>query len=438
MARRVTYRYTRSVDPHVIVVGGGFGGLYAARELARQPLRVTVIDRHNYHLFQPLLYQVATAGLSAPDIASPIRGLLSRFPNVEVRLDEVTQVDLASKKVQLRSGIALDYDSLVVATGATHSYFGHPEWERDARGLKSIDDALELRRRVLLAFETAEVEPNPLERQRLLTFVVVGGGPTGVELAGALGELSRFTFRSDFRHIDPRQARIVLVEAGPRLLAAFDARLAEKAKHSLERLGVEVKLDTRVTQVSEKGVQLGDAMLPAHTVMWAAGVQANPLGRTLGVPVDKLGRVFVNEDLTVPGHAEAYVIGDLAAFKLPDGDTLPGLAPVAMQQARHAARNIAATREGKRRTPFAYFDKGIMATIGRSAGIAQTKGLRLSGFIGWLAWLFIHILYLIGFRNRVLVLFQWAWAFLTFQRGARVITGDAQSVEEHVPVRVER
>jgi NADH dehydrogenase len=427
------------VDPHVIVVGGGFGGLYAARELARQPLRVTVIDRHNYHLFQPLLYQVATAGLSAPDIASPIRGLLSKFPNAEVRLGEVLSVDLAAKKVQLQH-VTLDYDYLVLAAGATHSYFGHPEWERDARGLKSIDDALELRRRVLVAFESAEVEPNPLERQRLLTFVVVGGGPTGVELAGALGELSRFTFRRDFRHIDPRQARIVLIEAGPRLLAAFDEKLAAKAKASLEKLGVEVKLDTRVTEVNAQGVRLGEALLPAHTVMWAAGVQANPLGRALGVPVDRAGRVFVNEDLTVPGHPEAYVIGDLAAFKEPSGAFLPGLAPVAMQQARHAARNIEATREGRPRTRFEYFDKGIMATIGRSAGIAQTKGLKLSGFIGWLAWLFIHILYLIGFRNRVLVLFQWAWAFLTFQRGARVITGDARSVEEHerVPVRVER
>jgi NADH dehydrogenase len=426
------------VDPHVVVVGGGFGGLYAARELAKLPVRVTVIDKHNYHLFQPLLYQVATAGLSAPDIASPIRSLLSKYRNVDVRLDEVTSVALAEKSLTLRRGGTMTFDFLVLATGATHSYFGHPEWETDAPGLKSLDDALELRRRVLLAFEAAEVEPNPLERQRLLTFVVVGGGATGVELAGALGELSRFTFRKDFRNIDSAQARVVLIEAGPRLLPAFVEGLSEKAKRSLEKLGVEVKLATRVTEVSAQGVKLGDAMLPAHTVMWAAGVQASPLAKTLNVALDKMGRVVVNDDNTVPGHDHVYVIGDLACFKLPNGETLPGLAPVAMQQARHVAENVRHTLAGNGRTPFHYLDKGIMATIGRSAGIAQTGALKLSGFIGWLAWLFIHILYLIGFRNRVLVLFQWAWAFLTFQRGARVITGVESSTEQHVPVRLER
>jgi NADH dehydrogenase len=426
------------VDPHVVVVGGGFGGLYAARELARLPVRVTVIDKHNYHLFQPLLYQVATAGLSAPDIASPIRSLLSKYENVDVRLDEVTSVSLAEKSLTLRRGGTMTYDFLVLATGATHSYFGHNEWEADAPGLKSLDDALELRRRVLLAFEAAEVEPNPIERQRLLTFAVVGGGPTGVELAGALGELSRFTFRRDFRHIDSSQARVVLIEAGPRLLPAFAEELSEKAKRSLEKLGVEVKLSTRVTNVTPQGVQLGDALLPAHTVMWAAGVQPSPLGKTLNVPLDKMGRVIVNDDCTVPGHDHVYVIGDLASFKLPNGETLPGLAPVAMQQARHTAHNISHTLAGNGRTPFHYVDKGIMATIGRSAGIAQTGPLKLSGFIGWLAWLFIHILYLIGFRNRVLVLFQWAWAFLTFQRGARVIIGVESSTEQNVPVRLER
>jgi NADH dehydrogenase len=427
------------MDPHVIVVGGGFGGLYAARELAQLRVHVTVIDKHNYHLFQPLLYQVATAGLSAPDIASPIRSLLSKYPNADVRLDEVTSVDLKGKTVQLKHGGTLAFDFLVLATGATHSYFGHPEWERDAPGLKSLDDALELRRRVLLAYEAAEVEQNPLERQRLLSFVVVGGGPTGVELAGALGELSRFTFRQDFRNSDSTQARVVLVEAGPRLLPAFDETLAAKAKAELEKLGVEVKLSTRVTHVGREGVSLGEAFLPAHTMLWAAGVQASPLGKTLGVELDRAGRVVVNEDLTVPGHDHVYVIGDLACFKLKGGDTLPGLAPVAMQQARQVAKNVGLTLNGDGREAFEYFDKGIMATIGRSAGIAQTGSLKLWGFVGWLAWLFIHLLNLIRFRNRVLVLFQWAWAFLTFQRGARVITGE-RGIERHdsVPVRLER
>ncbi len=424
------------VNAHVVIVGGGFGGLYAARELAKSSLQVTVVDRQNYHLFQPLLYQVATAGLSSGDIASPIRALLAGHDNVDVRMGDVVSVDLKARTIALRDGVTLSYDYVVLAPGVRDSYFGHPEWETSAPGLKTLDDALELRRRILLSFERAEVEPNPLARQALLTFVVVGGGATGVELAGALSELSRFTFRKDFRKIDSAQARVVLVEAGPRLLTAFSEKLAGKALASLQKLGVEVKLSTRVTNVSADGVRLGEAMLPARTVLWAAGVEASTLGKTLGVPLDKSGRVHVNDDLTIPGFPEAYCIGDLASFAMPSGEVLPGLAPVAMQQARRAAENIIATTKQLPRKPFVYFDMGMMATIGRSQGIAQTKHLQLSGFIGWLAWLFVHILYLIGFRNRLLVLFQWAWAFFTFQRGARVITGVEPPHE--VPVRVER
>ena len=408
---------------HVVIIGGGFGGLSAARRLARGPVRITLIDRQNHHLFQPLLYQVATAGLSPADIASPIRSLLARYENVEVRMCEVTGVDLAGKRVHLRDGEDVPYDALVVAAGVRHAYFGHDAWEADAPGLKTIDDALEIRRRVLSAFEDAETEADPAVRDALLTFVVVGAGPTGVELAGAIAELARFTVARDFRAFDPRKARVVLVEAGPRMLAAFDEKLSDSARRALEKLGVEVRLSTRVTDVRADGVQLGDAFLPARTVLWAAGVQGPPLARALGAELDRSGRVKVQPDLTIPGHPDAYVVGDLASFEVEGGGTLPGLAPVANQQGAHAAENILSALNGQPRLPFRYLDKGIMATVGRAVGIAQTGRLKLSGFLGWLAWLFIHILFLVGFRNRLLVMIQWTWAWFTYGRGARLITG---------------
>ncbi|MBK7860950.1 MAG: NAD(P)/FAD-dependent oxidoreductase [Archangiaceae bacterium] len=409
---------------HVVIVGGGFGGLYAARRLARErDVDVTVVDKQNYHLFQPLLYQVATAGLSAGDIASPIRGILRKTRNVTVHMGEAAAVNLAAKTLQLSDGASLSYDHLILAAGVRHSYFGHTEWERFAPGLKSIDDALEMRRRVLLAFERAEVEPDPKEREALLTFVVVGGGPTGVELAGALSELSRFTFARDFHNIDPSRARIVLVEAGPRVVPAFREKLSQKALESLQKLGVEVRLGTLVTKVDEHGVMLGGEALPARTVLWAAGVEASPLAKSLGVPLDRAGRVVVNEDLSLPGHPEVYCIGDLSSFKGPDGHPLPGLAPVAIQQGKHVGENVAAAVRGNAKKPFTYFDKGTMATIGRAAGIAQSGKLELWGLLGWLGWLFIHVIFLIGFRNRLLVLLEWTWAYATYQRGARLIIG---------------
>lgn len=407
---------------HVVIVGGGFGGLEAARRLGDDDVKVTLVDRQNYHLFQPLLYQVATAGLSPGDIASPIRGLVSAHPTVEVLMGDVLAVDLAKKQLTLADG-TLSYDSLVLAAGVRHSYFGKPQWEGDAPGLKTLDDALEIRRRVLLAFENAEREDDPARRAAWLTFVVVGGGPTGVELAGAISELARFSVANDFRRFDPRSAKVVLVEANARVLSAFDTGLSGKARASLERLHVDVRLQTRVLNVTADGVELPDGFLPARTVLWAAGVEAPPLAKSLGVELDRSGRVKVEKDLSIPGHPDAYVIGDLACFTLEDGSTLPGLAPVALQQGKHVAGVIRATRDGLPRQPFEYVDKGIMATVGRASGIAQSGPLKLSGMLGWLAWLFIHILFLIGFRNRVLVLFQWAWAWFTYGRSARLITG---------------
>lgn len=406
----------------VVIVGGGFGGLYAARRLAQGPVHVTLVDRQNYHLFQPLLYQVATAGLSPGDIATPIRSLLALQTNVEVRMSEVVGVDLAAKVVKCSDG-ELPYDFLILATGVRHSYFGKDEWEQYAPGLKTLDDALELRRRVLTAFEEAETEADEAARSRFLTFVVVGGGPTGVELAGALTELSRFTVARDYRRFDPRRTRVLLIEAGPRVLSAFDPELSGKALASLFKLGVEVRLNTRVTQVDGQGVQLGTERIEAATVLWAAGVAAAPLTKSLGVELDRAGRVKVNPDLSVPGHPSAFVVGDLAACDQPDGTQVPGLAPAAIQMGEHAADNILAASIKNSTQPFRYNDKGIMATVGRASGIAQSGKLQLSGFVGWLAWLFIHVVYLIGFRNRVLVLIQWAWAWFTFSRSARLITG---------------
>lgn len=408
--------------PRVVIVGGGFGGLYAAERFRDSNLKVTLVDRYNYHLFQPLLYQVATAGLSPGDIATPIRSIVSAHSNVEVRLGEVTRVDLKARKVMLEDG-ELDYDFLILAAGVRHSYFGKDQWERLAPGLKTLDDALEMRRRILTAFEEAEVEPDDKKREAILTFVVVGGGPTGVELAGAIAELARFTVARDYRRFDPRKTRVMLVEAGDRVLGTFDAGLAAHAHQTLEKLGVDVRLNVRVTNIDEGGVQIGAERVEARTVLWAAGVSAAPIAKTLGVELDRAGRVKVQSDLTIPGFPTAYVVGDLACFTLPDGSTLPGLAPPAMQQGAHAAENIMAAALGHPTEPFEYWDKGTMATIGRASGIAQSGRLKLSGFLGWCAWLFVHILYLIGFRNRLAVMIQWAWAWFTFGRSARLITG---------------
>jgi len=407
---------------HVVIVGGGFGGLYAARTLRDAPVRVTVIDRHNYHLFQPLLYQVATAALNPSDIAAPIRGVLSRQKNASVILGEAASIEAAQKLVHLTDGAAIAYDALIIATGATHSYFAHPEWEQDTPGLKSIDDALEIRRRVLLAFESAERENDPAVQQALLTFVIVGAGPTGAELAGALSEIARQTMLRDFRRINPSSARVILIEGRDRVLPTYPTALSEKARKQLEHLGVEVITNAIVTSVTSTDVCIGERTIPARTVLWAAGVQASPLAKSLGAPLDRAGRVVVNDDLTVPSHDDVYVIGDLAAVKFKAG-IVPGVAPAAIQEGMHAAKNIERTLAGKPRQAFRYRDKGSLATIGRAAAVADLGFIKLSGFIAWFAWLAIHIFFLIGFRNRFLVITQWAWAYLTYQRGARLITG---------------
>jgi NADH dehydrogenase len=415
--------------PHVVVVGGGFGGLYAARVLAQYALRVTLVDRQNYHLFQPLLYQVATAALSPGDIGEPIRAILRKYRNMRVLLAEATSVDLAQKVVELSDGSHLDYDYLLLATGASHSYFGHPEWEPLAPGLKTLEDATEIRRRVLLAFEAAEREEDPTERQALLTFVVVGAGPTGVELAGAIAEIARHTVRYDFRAIDPTQAHVILLEGTSRVLPPYPTDLSARAEEQLWGLGVEVRKDAMVTQITPRGVHLGDTEIPARTVLWAAGVRASALGQSLGVPLDRSGRVLVEVDLTVPGHTDVYVIGDLAAYTHQDasGKPLPGVAPVAIQMGQYAADNIWRAVQGQPRRKFNYHDRGTMATIGRAAGVAHFRAIHLSGHLAWLAWLFVHIFFLIGFENRVLVLAQWMWSYFTYQRSARLITQTALS-----------
>jgi NADH dehydrogenase len=412
---------TPSTTPHVVIVGGGFGGLNAARALAQAPVRVTVVDRRNHHLFQPLLYQVATASLSPADIASPIRAILRRQDNVRVLLAEAAAIDVARKEVAL-DGERLTYDYLILAAGARHSYFGHDDWEERAPGLKSLEDALEIRRRILLAFETAERATDETERDRLMTFIVVGGGPTGVELAGALGEISRYSLARDFENIDPTWAKIYLLEAGPRILPMFPEPLARRAVADLNRLGVRVRTGALVTQVDADGVLLGQDRIWARTVLWAAGVTASPLAQSLGVPLDRAGRVAVEPDLTLPDHPEIFVIGDLASLAGTDGKPLPGVAQVAIQQGRWAAANIRRAIRGETMQPFHYRDYGNMATIGRNRAIADIRGLKLTGLPAWMAWLFIHIMYLIGFRNRLVVFVQWMWAYFTFQRGARLIT----------------
>ncbi len=411
--------------PHIVIVGGGFGGLYAARALRRAPVRITLVDRRNYHLFQPLLYQVATATLSPADIARPIRQIVHGQRDTEVLLAEVTEIDTAAREAVLRDGRRIPYDYLVLAAGAVDQYFGHDEWARLAPGLKTIDDATEIRRRFLLAFEAAEQEPDAERGRALLTFVVIGGGPTGVEMAGAFAEIARHTLRREFRRVDPSAARILLLEGGKRLLSAYDPELSRKAKLQLEELGVEVRLGSIVTGVDLGIVRVGEETIPTFNVVWAAGVAASPLGRTLGAPVDRMGRVRVEPDLSVPGHPEVFVVGDLASVThdTPDGTPLPGVAQVAMQGGEATARNIVRSLRGEPRRPFRYRDKGSMATIGRARAIAEIGGRNLSGFAAWLAWLFIHVFFLIGFRNRVAVMLQWAWSYLTWQRGARLITG---------------
>ena len=455
-------------EPHVVIVGGGFGGLNAALGLRRAPVRVTLVDRRNYHLFQPLLYQVATAALSPADVAYPIRWVVRRQKNTTVLLANAVSVDVAARRLVIAEGPPLDYDYLVLAAGASHSYFGHDAWEPYAPGLKTLEDALEIRRRVLLSFEEAERAASDAERERLLTFVVIGGGPTGVELAGALAEIARNTLASDFRHFDPRKARVILLEGSPRVLMTYDEGLSASAARQLERLGVTVRTGSLVEEIDPtRGVRVkstapaaapasarsappvaaapasastGAAALgtapaaggpdtPASSewiatknILWAAGVSASPLARWLGVPLDRSGRVTVGPDLSVPGHPEIFVIGDLSLFTHQTGKPLPGVAPAAIQQGRAVAKNIRRTLRGEPRRPFRYVDKGSLATIGRSSAVADFGWLRLRGFPAWAAWCIIHIFFLIGFRNRFVVMFEWIWAYLTRQRGARLIT----------------
>ena len=412
--------------PHVVIVGGGFGGLNAARALAGADVRVTLLDRHNYHLFQPLLYQVATASLSPGDVASPIRWILRNQKNVEVLLAAVREIDAAGRRVIIEDGEPIPYDYLVLASGAAHAYFGHPEWAERAPGLKTLDDALEMRRRVLLAFEAAEREPDPAKQQRLLTFVIVGGGPTGVELAGALAEIARQSLRKDFRRIRPESARIVLLEGSPYVLAPFADPLRIAARQSLERLGVEVRTGSVVTGMDEDGVLIGAERISASTILWAAGVAASPVAKSLGVPLDRAGRVTAEQTLALQAQPEIFVVGDLCIF-MQDGKPLPGVAQVAMQQGTCAARNIRRAIAGQPLEPFRYKDYGIMATIGRGAAVGDIFGLKISGFFAWLFWIFLHIFWLIGFRNRFVVMTEWAWAYFSLQRRVRLITGDKTS-----------
>jgi NADH:ubiquinone reductase (H+-translocating) len=408
--------------PRVVIVGGGFGGLYCARALARQAVRITLLDRKNHHTFQPLLYQVATAALSPGDIASPIRSILRRFANVEVLLGEVVGLELDTHRVLLKDGERLEYDYLVLAAGAQHSYFGHAEWERLAPGLKTIEDALEIRRRVLLAYEVAERQAAMGNDPGPLNFVIVGGGPTGVELAGAIAEIAARTLVKDFRLVQTRRSRVLLLEGGPRVLPTYPEELSRKAEEQLRRLGVEVRDNAMVTSVEPSRVHAGGEMIPASVTVWAAGVAASGLGRLLAAETDRAGRIGVQNDCSLPHHREVFVIGDLALFKDEQGRALPGVAQVAIQQGRAAAKNIARELKGQPRQPFRYRDLGSLATIGRAAAVADIFGFHLSGLIAWLVWLFIHILWLIGFRNRMLVMVNWAWAYFASQRGPRLIT----------------
>lgn len=420
MSREANHRPGNGL-PHVVILGGGFGGLYAARSLDGAPVRVTLVDRRNHHLFQPLLYQVATAGLAAPSIAEPIRRILRKQENVTVLLGEARHVDVERCRVRVDDE-ELEYDFLIVATGSDNSYFGHDEWAAHAPGLKSVEDAFEIRRRVLLAFEAAEREPDPDRRAEWLTFVIVGGGPTGVELAGALREIATQTLARDFRNFDPRETRVVLVDAADRLLPPFPESLSSAAASMLEGRGVEIRTSAMVTGIDDDGVRIGDDLVTARTVLWAAGVSPSPLGRSLGAPLDRSGRVRVEPDLSIPGHPEVFVVGDLAAVRFGEG-WVPGMAPGAIQEGRHAAGNVRRALAGEASLAFEYRDRGMLATIGRSAAVASVGSWKLAGFTAWLLWLGVHIAWLIGFRNRVVVLLDWAWAYLTFRRSARVILG---------------
>ena len=414
--------------PRVVILGGGFGGLYCAKALAGVDVDITIIDRHNYHLFQPLLYQVATGALSPGDVATPIRGILKKQENVEVWLAEATGVDPDARVVHLTDG-RIEYDYLVVATGVTHAYFGNDEWAERAPGLKTVDDALEIRRRFLLAFEAAEREADPEARRRLLTFVIVGAGPTGVELAGTMSEIAAQSIPRDFRFINTASARVILLEGLDRVLPPYPPELSESARRQLEELGVEVRTGAMVTDIDEEGVHVGNEVISAGNIFWAAGVAASPIGRSLGAELDDSGRVKVDDDCSVPGHPEVFVVGDLAYLEQ-DGEPLPGVAQTAIQMGRHAAGSIEGDLRGKKRTAFRYDDKGKLATIGRAAAVADFGNLRFGGFAAWFLWVFVHILYLIGFRNRLVVMIQWAWAWLAYARGIRLITGRPE-----VPIR---
>lgn len=408
--------------PQVVIIGGGFAGLWAARALASAPVDITLLDRGNYHLFQPLLYQVATAGLSSPDIAAPLRHILRRQENVTVLMEEAVSIDPASRTVTLGEGRSVAFDYALLATGATHAYFGHDDWAPYAPGLKSLDDALDIRRRILSAFERAEASDDPDERKALLTFAIVGGGPTGVELAGTMAEIARHTLEHEFRHIDPAHSRVMLLEAGPRVLATFDPELSEKARLQLEHLGVEVLTGMQVSAIDAQGVQAGQRHIAARTVLWAAGVAASPLARTLGVPLDKAGRVPVESDLAVPGHPHVFVAGDLASVQS-DGRPVPGVAPAAKQMGKHVAATIQARLAGQPARHFRYRDYGNLATIGRMAAVVQIGRWKLSGALAWWFWLWAHVFFLIGFRNRLVVMLNWTWAYWTYQRAARIILG---------------
>lgn len=423
-------RKTASV-PHVVIVGGGFGGLQTAKRLRRERVRITIVDRRNHHLFQPLLYQVATAALSPSNIAVPIRAMFRRDQNVTVLLSEARKVEPDARCLKLVEG-EMKYDYLVLAAGSKTSFFGHEEWEKDAPGLKSLEDAIEIRKRILSAFEMAERCGDPEERRALMTFVVIGGGPTGVEMAGAIAEMARFTLAEDFRRIAPPEARVVLAEGGERLLGGFHPDLSDYALKALRRLGVEVRTKAFATSIDHQRVQLGEETIIARTIVWAAGIAASPLARTLGSEVDRMGRVRVGADLCLPGHPEIQVIGDMAQFSNPDGSILPGVSPVAIQQGKHAAENIRRMMAGKNPAHFRYLDKGMMATIGRNSAVADVRLFRFRGFFAWLVWLFLHIMYLVGFRNRVVTFFEWAYAYFTFSRGARLITWDLTQVKKKV------
>lgn len=423
MSRDVQSREPADSPPrHVVVIGAGFGGLAAAKRLARsRAVRITIVDQRNYHLFQPLLYQVATAGLNPSDIAVPIRSQFSGMTNVSVHMGRVARVDLEGRRVAIEGGRAIDYDYVIVACGAQHSYFGRDAWEADAPGLKTVEQATEIRRRILSAFERAENEEDPGVQRALLNFVVVGGGPTGVELAGAIADIARTVLIDDFRRVNPADARVLLVEAGPRILQAFPEELSQHAAEDLQTLGVEVRVGARVVDIDPEGVQIGDERLPARSVFWAAGVAADGVTGTLGVPLDRAGRVIVGDDLSIPGHREAFVIGDAAHLEI-EGELVPGLAPAAIQEGELAADNVLARIEGRVTVPFRYRDKGLMATIGKHKAIAVAGRMRLTGWIAWAAWLLVHVLSLVGFKNRISVFLQWVWSYVFSRRGARLIT----------------